>query len=89
MLREKIMSDKKNIPDDLNMDVLIADLMLRVTTLERLLVSKGLLSESEMTKMSEEIAAKIAKTILEKVGASKEIEKLVEDLGGPKKDYNN
>lgn len=83
------MSDKKNIPDDLNMDVLIADLMLRVTTLERLLVSKGLLSESEMTKMSEEIAAKIAKTILEKVGASKEIEKLVEDLGGPKKDYNN
>lgn len=89
MLWEKIMSDKKNIPDDLNMDVLIADLMLRVTTLERLLVSKGLLSESEMTKMSEEIAAKIAKTILEKVGASKEIEKLVEDLGGPKKDYNN
>ena len=69
--------------------MLIADLMLRVTALEKLLVDKGIMTKEEITQTADEIASKVAKTVVQKINATKHIDKMVEELGGTKKGFDN
>jgi len=61
------MSDKK--PEITN-DILMADLMLRVTTMEKLLLDKGIISREDFLKVMEEIASNASKVVLEKAKAA-------------------
>jgi len=83
------MSDKK----ELNTDILIADIMLRLTALEKLLIEKGLLTQAELATTTDELAKRVAKVVLEKVQASKQVEEFVADLekstGTDKKGLDN
>ena len=52
--------------NDMSNDIMIADILLRITTLEKLLVSKGILSQEEINTMMDDLSSKILKSILEK-----------------------
>jgi len=73
--------DKKH-SEQITSEVLIADILLRLTTLERLLISKGILSDEEFKSKMNEIAAQIAKTIIQKSNIQGDLDKIVEDLQG-------
>jgi TPP-dependent pyruvate/acetoin dehydrogenase alpha subunit len=70
------MTDK----NDYNSDVLIADIMLRVTAIEKLLIEKNVLTKEEISATTEEIAKKVAKVILEKAQSSKNIDEFIANL---------
>lgn len=52
--------------NDMSNDIMIADILLRITTLEKLLVSKGILSQEEINTTMDDLSSKILKSILEK-----------------------
>ena len=81
-------NDKKEITND----VLMADVMLRITAVEKLLIEKGVFTQAELTEATEEIAKRVAKVVLEKAQASKKVGELVaslEELNKGKKGLDN
>jgi TPP-dependent pyruvate/acetoin dehydrogenase alpha subunit len=71
-------------------DVFIADIMLRLSAIEKLLIEKGVFTQEELNATTEEIAKRVAKVVLEKAQSSKTIEELTASLSGsPKKDPTN
>lgn len=88
------MSEKKSdSKQELTNDVLMADVMLRVTAIEKLLIEKGVFTQEELNKTTEDIAQRVAKVVLEKAQASKSVEefvaKLEETANKGKKDFDN
>lgn len=84
------MSDNKK--NELTTDVLLADIMLRVTAMEKLLIEKKVFTQEELTKATEEIAQRVAKVVLEKAQAAKDLGTLVSSLethNKEKKDLKN
>lgn len=77
------MADKKQ---ELTSDVLIADVMLRIAALEKLLIEKKVFTQEELTACTEEIAKRVAKVVLEKAQASKNIDEFIADLEATAKD---
>lgn len=75
---------KKEIAEELTNDVLIADVLLRLKTIENLLMSKGIFSEHEYISTMQEIAHKIAKSILQKSNVPGELDELINNLQGNK-----
>jgi hypothetical protein len=65
---------------EITSDVMLADLMLRVTSLETILVSKGIFTKEEFSQINEEIAKKVAKIVLEKTKTSKEADDFIANL---------
>jgi hypothetical protein len=76
--------DKKKTP--ITNDVLIADIMLRVTSMEKLLIDKGIFTLEELTATTEEIARNVARVVLEKAQASKTVDEFLAELKGEAKD---
>lgn len=76
------MTDKK--PEITN-DVLMADVMLRITAIEKLLIEKGVFTQEELAATMETIAQRVAKIVLEKAQQSKTVDEFVASLEGKKK----
>ena len=70
------MTEKKEITQE----ILMADAMLRLTTLEKLLIDKGILTKQEIVDESESIAKHISKVILEKSNISKDLPEFIKNL---------
>ena len=64
------MSNKQK---EMTIEVLLADAMLRLATLERILIDKGILTKEELLQISEEIAQKVSKVVLEKAQAAQNL----------------
>lgn len=82
----------KNDKKELTNDVLMADIMLRITAVEKLLIEKGIFTQAELSEATEEIAKRVAKVVLEKAQASKTVGELVsalEDTNKTKKGLDN
>ena len=83
------MSDKKN---EVTNDILIADIMLRLTTMENLLIEKETFSKEEFLGTMEDIAKKVAKVILENSKSTVNVEDFMSKLelsDSEKKDMKN
>lgn len=74
------MTDKKDGKNELTSDIMLADIMLRVTAMEKLLIDKGILNQAELAATNDEIAKKVAKVVLERAQTSKNLEEFVADL---------
>lgn len=59
------MSEKKTTKE-VSPDVMLADIMLRLTAMEKLLVDKNIFSQEEFFQTMEEIAKKVSQVILDK-----------------------
>lgn len=77
------MTDKK---PELTNEILMADVMLRITAMEKLLIEKGVFTQEELNNITEEIAKRVYKVILEKAQVSKNLDKFVVDLEASVKD---
>lgn len=82
------MTDKKDAKEITN-DMLFADIMLRLASMEKLLLDKKVFSQEELVKVTEEIATKVSKIILEKAQSSKNIEEFILDLENSSKNLKN
>lgn len=75
------MTDKKtDSKQEITNDVLMADIMLRVTAIEKLLIEKGVFTQEELANSTDEIAKRVAKVVLEKAQSSKNIEEFISNL---------
>ena len=84
------MTDKK--PDnkqDITTDMLMADVMLRITAMEKILIDKGIFTVEELQASTKEIAERVTKVVMEKAASSKNIEDFISKLEIPKKDMKN
>lgn len=82
----------KNDKKELTSDIMMADIMLRVTAIEKLLIEKGIFTQDELNSTTEEIAKRVAKVVLEKAQASKSLEEFISDLetsAKEKKEFKN
>lgn len=71
--------DKKE-SQELTIDILLADCLIRLSTIEKLLISKNVFSQEEFAKAMHEISSKITKSILEKANVPGDLDKIVENL---------
>ncbi len=84
------MTDKK--PDnkqDITTDMLMADVMLRITAIEKILIDKGVFTVEELQASTKEIAERVTKVVMEKAASSKNLEDFISKLEIPKKDMKN
>jgi len=75
----------KKQAEELTNDVLIADALLRLKTLETILVAKGIFTLEEYNAAMNDIASKIARTILQNANVPGNIDELIRGLQGNKK----
>jgi predicted protein tyrosine phosphatase len=80
------MNDKKIDQQEITNDILMADVMLRITALEKLLIEKGLFTQEELTVATEDIAKRVAQVVLEKAESSKDIKDFISKLENTAKD---
>lgn len=63
---DNMSDDKKFESKEITTDVLLADIMLRLTAIEKLLITKGVFTDQEFRQTMNDIAQKVTKTILDK-----------------------
>ena len=85
------MTEKKSDKRELTNDILMADVMLRITAMEKLLIEKGVFTQEELSAATEEIAKRVAKVVLEKAQSSKNVDEFIASLKSDKdkKEFNN
>jgi len=69
--------NKKN---EITNDVIMSDIMLRLASMEKLLIDKNFFTKEEMMKTADEIAEKATKVILEKAKNASTIGEFIVDL---------
>lgn len=72
----------KKESDDLTNSMLVADCLLRLKSLENLLIAKGVFTKEEFEEEMNGMAKIIAKSILEKAKVQGDIEEMVKSLQG-------
>lgn len=72
--------DKKDLPPELGVDVLLADILLRLTVLEKLLFDKNILNKEEYSAELEAIAIQASKAVLKNVEKTKNVEEFLAKL---------
>lgn len=81
MLQKVIMTEKKS-PVEFSSDILLADTLLRLTALEKLLIQKGLITKDELNDLTAVLVENVTKVIMDKVKSSKDLNDFVSSLGG-------
>lgn len=79
------MTEKKTPPVDFNSDILLADALLRVTALEKLLIQKGLITKGELDDLTAVLVEKVTKVVMDKIQSSKDLNEFVDSLGAEAK----
>lgn len=72
----------KKQAEELSDDVLIADAILRISTLENLLVNKGIFTREEFERATAEAANNIAKVILQRANVPGDLDQIIRNLPG-------
>jgi hypothetical protein len=70
-------------------EMMLADALLRLKTLENLLLDKGIISQDDFSKEMISVATKIAKSILQKANVSGDLDIIIKDLQDPKNMKDN
>ncbi len=81
MLRKECLMDKKQ---EASIDILIADIMIRLTTMEKLLVAKGVFTQEEYIKELELLATNVAQVVLDKANNSENLEEFISNMESKK-----
>ncbi len=71
----------KNDAKGLTSDVLIADALLQLRALEKILIDKGVFTQEEFTHEMEAITKQITKSILQKANVQGDLDEIISSLG--------
>jgi len=71
--------NKKEI-EEIDNNIMVADALLRLKTIENLLVAKGIFTEKEFNDEMTALTIQLSKSILEKAGLGGELESLIKSL---------
>lgn len=80
MLWKECIMDKKDLSSEVGVDVLLADILLRLTVLEKLLCSKNIINKEEYSNELEILATETSKAVLKNVEKTKNIEEFLAKL---------
>lgn len=76
------MNNKENI----DVDILIADLMIRISTVEKLLISKNIISQEEYSSELESLAKSVSEMVLKTAEKSSNLEDFIKQMEDHKSD---
>lgn len=76
------MNNKENI----DIDILIADLMIRISTVEKLLISKNIISQEEYSSELESLAKSVSEMVLKTAEKSSNLEDFIKQMEDHKSD---
>ncbi len=71
----------KNDAKGLTSDVLIADALLQLRALEKILIDKGVFTQEEFAREMEAITKQITKSILQKANVQGDLDEIISSLG--------
>lgn len=74
----------KKIDESIEKEIILTDILLRLTVLERLLISKGFISQEEFIATTEDMAKKIAKTLLQNANVSGDLDQVIDSFKNKK-----
>lgn len=84
------MSDDKKKSADISIDMMLAEAMLRITALEKILINKQIIDSQELQDINDDLAKKVAKVVMDKLESSKNLDDFIGSLAGDtKKDFKN
>jgi hypothetical protein len=78
----------KKLDPNFEREILITDILLRLNTLEQILIDKGLVNVDEFHSMMDNISKKVAKSLLQSANVQGDLDSIVESLGKDKKTEN-
>jgi hypothetical protein len=73
-------NEKKEIAKELTNTLYVADLILRVKSLENILISKGILTKEELEKEATVSSKEIIREILKKANVPGDLDQILQDL---------
>lgn len=76
------MNNKENI----DVDILIADLMIRISTVEKLLISKNIISQEEYSSELESLAKSVSEMVLKTAEKSSNLDDFIKKMEDHKSD---
>ena len=79
----------KKQAEEMTSELMMADALLRITALEKILINKGIFTKEEFNDLIQEISAQIAKKILESANFNGDIDKIISELIGKSKISQN
>lgn len=79
---ENNMSNK--IIEDFREELLLVEVLVRVTVIEKLLIDKGLLTKEEFLEQTSKISSEITEMILEKINTTTDSDKIAEKIKSSK-----
>lgn len=75
---ENNMSNK--IEEEFREEILLADALLRLSVIEKLLINKGILTKEEFLEETSKISSQITQILLEKINAPTDLNKIAEKI---------
>lgn len=70
--------------NELTTEMMIADILLRLKSLENLLIAKGVFAKEEYFKEMEDVANQISKALLEKAQVEGDLDELIKSINPTK-----
>ena len=71
--------NKKEL-ESLNKELVITDILVRLTVIENLLMSKNLITKDEYTEAIQSLSEKLARNVLENAQVPGDIDKMIEEF---------
>jgi hypothetical protein len=71
--------NKKEL-DYLNKELVVTDILVRLTVIENLLMSKNLITKEEYTEAIQSLSEKLARNVLENAKVPGDIDKMIEEF---------
>jgi hypothetical protein len=65
---------------ELTTDVLLADVLIRLTVLEKLLISKDVFSQEELTQLTQSLTEQISQAIVSKTKTVQSLDEFIQSL---------
>ena len=70
----------KNEDDDLKNTALMSDILIKITAIEKIMISKGIITNDELAKEITIISRFVAKSMLKRARVTGDLDKIIDDL---------
>jgi hypothetical protein len=76
--------NKKDL-ERLEQEIIIADILLRLTTIEKILIKNNITNNEEFSSIMKDLSEKVAKSLLEKANITQDLDSIVQSYNSDDK----